>query len=53
MSGIGVLIEGWMDRQADLPFVDFNGVVVVAIVAGYHHNCALLVRGVQCVRGLL
>ena len=44
-----LLTEGCGDWQANLPFVEFNGAVVVTIVAGGHHNCVLLVRGVQYV----
>ena len=39
-----LLTEGCGDWQANLPFVEFNGAVVVTIVAGGHHNCVLLVR---------
>jgi hypothetical protein len=45
MSGIQVLTEGWVDWQAALPFVDLNGAVAVAIVAGGYHSCVLLVSG--------
>jgi len=38
-----VLTEGWVDWQAALPALDM-GAVVVALVAGFHHNCALLVK---------
>ena len=53
MSGTELLTECWLYWQANLPFVDLNGAVAVAIAGGYFHTCALLVRGVQCVRGLL
>ena len=47
-----VLTEGWVDWQTNLPFVDLNGAVAVAIALGDHHSCALLVK-MQYVRGLL
>jgi len=53
MSGMESLNECWLGWQANLPFVDLDGAVAVAITTGYWHSCALLVRGVQCVRGLL
>ena len=45
MSGMEVLTEGWVDWQANLPFVDLNGAVAVAIYGGYRFSCALLVKG--------
>jgi hypothetical protein len=43
MSARDELTEGGVDWQVALPFADLNGAVAVAIVAGSHHTCTLLV----------